>query len=310
MWKPKKLLPWLIAGSLAWSLGYLYNVYYFGELSWLRRMYNAKVANSAEINASSRLIIIGGSGAHFTINSPMIEEGIGIPVLNLGLDGPVGLNLILSSAIDKVKAGDIVLLIPEYMLLLDEDGIGDRSVGFALATGNLNLKEVPLKELVQDTWLLGIPSLNSLSESVVDLIEEGEITGYYGPITERGDPVITKNRTSEWWKMSIPQSISPHAVEEIKKFREELEAKDAHLIISLPWVYAQTDDKTVKNVLKTAQELEKIAPLIYDPQSLNLKTDSSLFADTHYHLLPESRKIRAEELVKQLQPIIKKIEAN
>ena len=308
--KPLKLIPWLIAGSLAWTLGYVYNIYYAGELSWLRRMYEEKVAIAAQVQAPNRLIIAGGSGAHFTINSELIEEGVDMPVINLGLDGPVGLNIILPTILEQVRPGDIVLLIPEYMLLLDEDGIGDRSVGFAFAIGKPGIGDVPLKQLAQDAWSLGVPSLRSLSESTMDLVEEGKVSGYYGPVTEHGDPQFTNTRTGKWWKMNIDNTISPHALNKITQFREDVEAKGGHLVLSLPWVYAKTDEKTRNNVLKTASKLEKIAPLLYDTESLNLQTDSSLFADTHYHILPEARKLRAEELVTQLQPVIEEIKLN
>ena len=38
MEKPLKILPWLIATVAAWSLGFAYNVFYGGDLSWLRKM--------------------------------------------------------------------------------------------------------------------------------------------------------------------------------------------------------------------------------------------------------------------------------
>ena len=34
-----KFLPWFAATAIAWSIGYVYNVRYGGELSWLRMMY-------------------------------------------------------------------------------------------------------------------------------------------------------------------------------------------------------------------------------------------------------------------------------
>ena len=92
MWKPLKLAPWLISAGVAWSVGFAYNVYYGGELSWLRRMYQNKVVLEAKLQAPQRLLITGGSGAHYSINSQVLEEGLGIPVLNLGLDGGMGLN--------------------------------------------------------------------------------------------------------------------------------------------------------------------------------------------------------------------------
>ena len=300
-----KLVPWFVAAGVAWSLGYVYNVYYGGELSWLRAMYKQKIAIAAQVEAPHRLIITGGSGAHYTINSKLIEQELGMPVVNLGIDGPVGLDVILPSILEQVRPGDIVLLVPEYLLLLDDDGFGDRSGSFGVAIGQPGLGGVPPKQLVQDVLLLGVPTLRAITKSTMDVLQEGELRGYYSdPLTERGDPTAVKTRTGEWWKLEIPKPISKHSIERITQFRDEVEAKGGTLVLSLPWFYGSTDPQTVANVRKTAQSLEGIAPTIYNKETLNIKTDSSLFADTHYHLLPESQKIRSKEIVQQLQPLI------
>ena len=304
MWKPLKLAPWFITAGVAWSLGYVYNVVYGGELSWLRMMYEDKIAIAAQTEAPRRLLITGGSGAHYTLDSRLIQEKLGLPVINLGLDGPIGLDVILPSILDQVRPGDIVLLIPEYLLLLSEDGFGDRSVNFGVAIGKPGLGNIPPKRFLQDLILMGVPSLRAVTKSTVDLLEKGKMTGYYSdPVDEYGDPTTVKQRTGKWWRMPIAKPISSHAIQRIAQFRQEVEAKGGTLIISLPWVYAKTEVNTVNNIKKTATELTKIAPLIYDKNSFNIKTDSSLFADTHYHLLPESRKIRALELVEQLREL-------
>lgn len=305
MQKLFKLAPYVIAAGVAWSLGFVYNVYGGGELSWLRKMYEDKMALAAEMKTPKRLLITGGSGAHYTINSQKIAEGLGISVVNLGLDGPVGLDVILPSIIDQVRPGDTVLLIPEYLILVDDDGFGDRSAQFSVAIGRPDLGGMPLKQFAQDTWLLGVPSLRSLAKSAVDLVEKGKLAGYYSdPLSDRGDPTVTKERTGEWWRLKIDKPISKHAIKRIEQFKKEVEAKGGTLILSLPWVYASQDEKTLANVQKTARALEKIAPTIYEKGTLNLKTDSNLFADTHYHLLPKAREIRAQEIVEQLKPLI------
>ncbi|MDJ0689206.1 MAG: hypothetical protein QNJ41_11910 [Xenococcaceae cyanobacterium MO_188.B32] len=305
MWKPIKLAPWFMAAGIAWSLGFVYNVIYGGELSWLRAMYFHKIARAEEIKENGRLLITGGSGAHYTINSDVIEQGLGIPVVNLGLDGPIGLDVILPSVIDQVRPGDIVLLIPEYLLLLDPDGLGDRSGPFGVAIGKPGLGGVPAKQLVQDVLLLGIPTLRGATKSSVDIATKGEMTGYYSdPLTKRGDPTTVKERQQDWWQLPINQPISRHAAERIWQFRQEVEAKGGKLVLSLPWVYGSTGTRTKANVQKTAYILSKIAPVIYEPESLNIKTDPNLFADTHYHLLPKAREIRARELVEQMKPLV------
>lgn len=306
MWKPLTLAPWLISASVAWSLGSIYNAYYGGELSFLRRMYEHKMARAEQVQGSKRVLIVGGSGANYANNAEVMEQELGIPVLNLGLDGPVGLNVILPSILDQVRPGDIVLLIPEDLILLDEDGLLERSVPFGIAIGRPGLGGVPPKQLAQGFLMLGVPSLRAITKSTIDLIEKGEMTGYYSdPFTDHGDPTVTKYRQGKWWQWTIHKPISNHAIARLTEFREEVEAKGATLIFSLPWVYGKTDEKSLTNMKKIAEELEKIAPLIaYDNETFNLKTDSSLFADTHHHLVPEARKIRARELVDELKPIL------
>jgi hypothetical protein len=308
MMKSVKLIPWVIALGLAWSLGFAYNIYKGGLISWLRGMYYNKVALASELKDSPRLLIVGGSGAHYTVNSKFMEEQLGLTVLNLGLDGNVGLNVIFPTMIEQVRPGDIVLLIPEYLLLLDEDGIGERSVSFAVAIAKPGRGDIPPRQFAEDGWLLGIPGVNSLVKSGVDLATKGKIDDYYtDPLTERGDPTKTWYRKSRWRKAGIKKPISNHSVKLITQFKQDVEAKGANLIISLPIFYGSTDEKTLKNVKKTAAELEKIAPLIYDPETLNIWTDSRLFADTNDHLQPHARLERSKQIIRQLQPLLTQI---
>jgi hypothetical protein len=309
MSKPWNLASWIAVAGLAWGVGYLYNARYGGELSWLRMMYERKVAIAAEktpenSQAPRRLLITGGSGAHYTINSQLIEQQLGIPVINLGLDGPIGLDVILPSILPQVRKGDIVLLIPEYLILWADDGMGDRSGQFGTAIGSPGLGGVPPQRMVQDTLLLGNATLRSVTKSSIDLFEKGKFTGYYSdPVNEFGDPTVTKERTGDWWTLPINEPASKHALNRIAQFEKEVEARGGTLILSLPWVYASEDAKTINNAKQTAKDLSIIAPTIYDKDTYNLKTDSNLFADTHYHLKPEARSIRAAEIVKQLKQL-------
>jgi hypothetical protein len=305
MRKLLKLTSWVAIAGLAWTAGYIYNARYGGELSWLRIMYEQKMALADQVSGPHRILILGGSGAHYTVDAAVMQQELGRPVLNLGLDGPVGLDVIFPSVKDKIRPGDVVLLIPEYLLLLDEDGFGDRSGQFGIAIGKPGLGGIPAKQLAQDTLMVGTPTLRALTKSSLDLIEKGKLTGYYSdPITQNGDPTVLKQRTkSKWWQMEIKDSISDYAYQRIAKFRQEVEAKGATLVLGLPWLYASTDEKTLANVQKTATKLATIAPLLYDRASLNLKTDSSLFADTHYHLNQPARRIRSVELAQQFKQL-------
>lgn len=305
MWKPVlKILPWGVAAGVAWTAGCLYNNFSAGLIGRLHTMYSQKIALVSEIKAPKRLILVGGSGVLYSINSEVMQQELGFPVFNLGLDGNLGLNMIFPNVISQIRPGDIVLLIPEYLMLLDETGVGERAVAFGLGAGRIP-ENINPKRFAEDLWISGIPSMRSLVKTSMDLIQKGKIDDYYAdPVTANGDPTKTFERKSKWWQMPVERPVTEHSIKRITQFRDEVEAKGAKLILSLPVIYGSTDEKTMANVKETAEKLSQIAPLIYDLQSLNIKTDSKMFADTHYHLQPEERVNRSKELVQELKPLL------
>ncbi len=305
MRKIKSLFPWLISAIVFWSAGFAYNVYFGGLIGWHRKAYNNKVALAGDIKAQRRLILVGGSGVHYTFNAEYMEDELGFPVFNFGLDGQVGLDLILPITLEEIREGDIVLLIPEYLMLLDDVGTGPIAFPFALATNNLDLIEVSQKDFFENTLTLGIPGLNSLVKSGVDLITKGHFDDYYSdPLTPRGEPTRTFLRQSSWWQMTITRTVSDHSIQVIEEFKKDVENKSATLILSLPIIYGDNDEETLANVKETAEKLAKIAPIIYDEKTLNIWTSSDLFADTHYHLKPEGRIIRSDQVIEELKSIL------
>jgi hypothetical protein len=217
--------------------------------------------------------------------------------------------VIFPTILPKIKEGDIVLLIPEYLMLMDDDGIGERSVYFETSTGQIGKANIPLKTYMEDGFSLGVPSLRPLVKTSLDMVTKGHIDNYYSdPITHWGDPTKTWERESEWWKLKINKPISSHSLQTIRQFRDQLAAKNAQLVVAIPWIYGSRDEKTLNNVRNAAEKLSKITPTLYDPKSLNIQSDSSLFADTHYHLVPEARLMRTEQIVEEITPLLTKKE--
>lgn len=303
--KPIKLLPWVISLTIAWLIGFYYNTSFGGLVGWMRKTYEQKITLAGNIKAEKRLILVGGSGVNYTFNSEYLTNKLGFPVFNMGLDGKLGLDVILPLISEQIKQGDIVLLVPEYLMLLDDDGLGTISTHFTVAINQPTLTKVSAKKFLEDTWMLGLPGLKSIVKSGVDLTTKGYFDEYYAdPITPWGEPTKVWTRNSKWRPMDLPQTITPHSVESITKFKQNVEAKGGTLILSLPIIYGQTDEITMNNVRDTATKLAQIAPLIYDQKTLNVWTDSSLFAETHYHLSPQARILRSQEVIEQLQPIL------
>jgi hypothetical protein len=303
-----RLWSWALVAAGFWTAGFIYNVYIGGYPSWLRTMYNRKAALAQEIE-EPKVIIAGGSGAHYTINSDVMVAELGMPVMNLGSNGGVGLNVLLPSVIEDVKPGDIMLLIPEYPLLVDDDGVDDLSATFSFMIGQPGVGNIPVKDLVQNAMNLGIPSLNALVKTGKDIVQEGRFDYYGDPLTQRGDATIEIPRQSEWWPMTIGKPISDYSLQRLEQFKAEVEARGGTLVLSLPWIYAKTEGKTVENIEATAEALADIAPTLYDPETLNIQGSPDLFADTHYHLKIPARVVRSQQLADELKATLPRFSA-
>ena len=99
------LLP---VGALA-SLGFLtppqYKNTFLGELSdKYQRLYSID---------EPKIILIGGSSVAFGYNTKLMQEKLGMPVVNFGLYASLGTKIMLDLAADSIGKGDIVILAPE-----------------------------------------------------------------------------------------------------------------------------------------------------------------------------------------------------
>lgn len=69
---------------------------------------------------SPRIIFMGGSNSAFGIDSRMVEDSLGLHVVNYGLHGGIGLRFPMTEALPYLRAGDIVVLQAEYANFFEE----------------------------------------------------------------------------------------------------------------------------------------------------------------------------------------------
>jgi len=84
-----------------------------------------------------RLLLTGGSNLAFGVDSARLQAATDRDTINLGLHGGLGLALMLHEIEDGARAGDLVVLIPEY-----EHFYGDVMNG-----------QLPAAELLRHDWL-------------------------------------------------------------------------------------------------------------------------------------------------------------
>jgi len=104
------LLAALVLGSLAFM--------FFGPVPYkhqLAMLIDKRVMLDA--TPAPRVILVGGSNLMFGVDSPVLEQALHVPVVNMGVFGGLGLLAPLEVIMPHLRPGDTVVLVPEYELL-------------------------------------------------------------------------------------------------------------------------------------------------------------------------------------------------
>jgi hypothetical protein len=109
-----------IAGAVVWYGSPDESTHYFGAM-------NDKLARLQGC-AGNRLMVMGGSNVAFGIHSQELQEQTGLETVNLGMHVSLGLDYAIQCAAWHVRSGDVVLMVPEYELLISELQEGDAKI--------------------------------------------------------------------------------------------------------------------------------------------------------------------------------------
>jgi len=100
------------------------NYFFYKNLQdcfWLNNIFKVKQAYADSISCP-KIVLVGGSNVHFSLDASYLENQLKIPVLNAGSHAGLGLVYILKNAQNNyIKRGDTVLLSIEYELFKNLD---------------------------------------------------------------------------------------------------------------------------------------------------------------------------------------------
>ena len=110
-----------------------------------RTKYIAAVADKHQILENTpgpRIIFIGGSNIAFGLDSRQVKEKLGYNVVNMGLHANLGIKYMVNEIKPQIKAGDIIVIIPEAPMVLQGNKILlEISLYYSGAAGYLGLPE-------------------------------------------------------------------------------------------------------------------------------------------------------------------------
>ncbi|MDB4724301.1 hypothetical protein OAF71_00760 [bacterium] len=252
----------------------------------------------------NRLIMVGGSSVAFGVDSKKVARNLNWKPVNFGLHAATGLDFYLSLLRRNVRAGDLVLLLPEYEMLIGREGAETK---FELMQACPQFAADLCSSWKSRKSLLDRDALHLLHESMVRAFDPNPPVhhGIYSRhgFNEQGDMIAHHGVCNE---QIVKSSFLALASEDLKQanetirslndFAEFCRSQGVKLLISYPPITQSRFDGS-RDFL---EDLHQLLVNQLDVDILNRPEDSIFqegqFFDTYYHLTEEAKWKRSTRL--------------
>ena len=278
-----------------------------------KHLYRASILKSRLLRDTPfpRIILVGGSNVAFGIDSELMEQELGIPVINDGLHVALGIAPI-NEIRKNLKPGDIVIISLEYYNFTDHQSFFGQPPYLAdwveIAPERIWDLHEPYKQMPSIYTIMLQRKVNrQLNYFLYGFSYEAGRTFYAGDqFNEHGDFIGHLGEHSQT-KFEIADSVYPiNLIEEAYVFLEDFN-QFAQSQGALVFYEAQAHRRT--NCEKTGQkQLNRFFNLLKTRTTIPLLTKldelclpDDYFYDTPYHLNEQGRRIRTERLIVNLK---------
>ncbi len=267
---------------------------------------------------SPKIILVGGSNLAFGIDSKMMQDSLGLSVVNMGLYAKLGLRYMLAQVRPYIQKGDIVVVVPEYDQFYGDFANGDNTLNTALLYAprdripdfirSYSIVDVVLRPRVEDARR---SFLHALAASV------GREAQFFPPDT---NPVYNRHSFNEYGdvishrgrKGLDPDSIYVKPLPPMRDFNRKtlddmnaIEGKAREVHAHAYFMYPSYIDRSyVINVAAIDSLTRRLRsgmsmPIIGAPK--DFVYPKQYFFDTRYHLTWDARPVRTREMIELLR---------
>lgn len=267
---------------------------------WVGQTYAHKLV-LAEAVTGSRALVIAGSGALFGIDSSILSEALGRPVINLGVNAGVQSQFIRRYAYEALRPGDWVILPLEYPLYHDRHSVNLAFNSYWLSHPGIRSLELSPVQLAKLFWFT---SLARVVDGYLGLPEGYRVEGLYGPhnIDGRGDQINSEAARQEIWMREAVEGSPIHTYgaqasafqanwDHWAALARTIESQGGCAVfmppalLDRPQYHAGVELEYYRGLAAEARS----HGLNFHGEPLELMYPEELFFDTNYHLNAEAR---------------------
>ena len=249
-----------------------------------------------------RVIIVGGSGCGEGFVTSNLCAALNRPVYNMGLHAGLGLIYQMKAVEPLVRAGDTVLLIPEYANFDGQSCFGDMELLMMV----LDIMPRHKALLSKEHWMrllpvmpkygadklrhLFMPSRKKSVSGYFDEYGDGVYPSTYAPTAQLPFPPVSKLSAD---------AFSPVVIGYIKDFEKSVQAKGGEVLIFPPAFQLSSYERQGSYITCIEAEL-KSAGVPFATSTKRYAADDIYFFDTPYHLNAIGRIFRSALLIDDL----------
>lgn len=268
-------------------------------------LYSAAIVDKIERLESiqePKIILVGNSNLAFGINSKMIEDALGMPVVNLGGHGGLGNQFHYNLAKRNMGEGDIVVVVPTE---LDDGGINDTELAWVTIENHEGFWEfVPQEDWFEMLKALPQYCVRTIVYYITGMENENAYMWYArSAFNEYGDisyPRETGQMDASRFTGQLP-TTTDIGIEQLNSFATYCEEQNAKCLVA--WYPIMFSEYTASGTdfERYQQELREKVQCDYISDYKDYLLEPEFFLDTQYHLTDEGTTIRTKQLIKDLQ---------
>lgn len=248
---------------------------------------------------SPKIIFIGGSNIAFGLDSEKIHKTLGMPVVNMGLYGNLGLNFMLQSSKPYINSNDIVVLIPEYEHFYGDFSYGKKELMDLLCYFPEGSKYIQLTfrqvKAILTSNASRIRSINLHSNLNNEIYSRNAFNEYGDMVSYLNLKPILPLREANIQSTEFNES----SLCELNEYVKYVNAKQARFIFIFPSILITKYNKE-KALIDSVHKRLKNAKLISISSPHDHAYPEEYFFNTNYHLNSSGRQIRTDKVINDM----------
>jgi hypothetical protein len=260
---------------------------------------------------SPKIILVGGSNISHGLNSQKIHEAMGLPVVNMGLHGGLGLRFMLEEVRPAINRYDLVVIVPEYAQFQKGGFWGNKEVlGMVLDVMPESRHLLSPQHWIHLFKFMPNYAARKIMNACTGFIRRRRITKRIEySYNSYGDSIGHWNKKPSPFtpvKKAIKSQISKYSFDHLEFFVRETQQKGAKTFILPPCFQATSYDNCALLIDQIEQQLLKRQMPLLVPMK-RYRMEDHLFHDTPYHLTKQGAELRTDRLIEDLKKAEEKV---